>query len=363
MTYDRNERIRRAAILVASLDDVMAEALLGDLPPLDAARVLAELEQMESLDPEEQADVLEEFRRATRRSGDQAGAVEFSYSSAPEPREMENLAAGRPAAEAAAPAAGGELYDADAAAMAELLAREQPQIIAAALGRLDSERGAAVFAALPPELQSEALERLARLAPADEEAVLEVESLLRQQVDQQREHRQRAAAGVELAHKILARTAPERRAVLMARIPGSGAARPAAPARRSAAAPVAQQAMHLASALDRHRTEPPIDEAYDAPGSPATGLRPLEDVSDELMMLNDAELVAALRTAGEQTVQRALAASGERLVDRVARMLPRRQARTLRKLLRSFGPAGLVELRAAQHELLHIADQQRGVAA
>lgn len=361
MTYDRNERIRRAAILVASLDEAMAEALLGDLPPLDAAKVLAELERMDSLDPEEQADVLEEFRRATRRSGAEAGGVEFAYSTAPEAPVVQDLSAGRPAAEAASPGVGS---DADAAAMAELLAREQPQIIAAALSRLGAERGAAVFAALPAELQAEALERLSRLAPADEEAVLEVESLLLRQLDERREHRERAAAGVALAHKILAKTAPDRRAVLLARLPGGRSAPPSAAPRRPTAPPMAQQAIHLASTIDRQRDEAPFNSTYDdGPWQAADGEAPQEDVSDELMMLSDAELVAALRAAGEQTVQRALAASGERLVDRVARMLPRRQARKLRKLLQSFGPARLVELRQAQHELLRIAHEQHEFAA
>jgi len=358
MPYDSNERIRRAAILVASLDDAMAEALLDDLPQPEAAKVLACLERMDALDPDEQADVLAEFRRAARRRGDQAGAVEFAYSTAPAAAHSADVDA-RPPAPATS-----DGPDADAAAMAGLLAREQPQIIAAALARLGSERGAAVFAALPAELQSEALERLARLAPADEEAVLEVESLLMRQVDQQREHRQRAAAGVELAHRILAHTAPERRAVLLTKIPGGASPQAAAP--RPTATPMAQQALHLASAVDRQRdaSHAAADDDGDGEEWLATESRlPLEDVSDKLMQLSDVELVAALRTAGEQTVQRALAASGQRLVDRVARMLPRRQARTLRRLLRSFGPAGLAEMRAAQHELLNIADRQRGVAA
>jgi hypothetical protein len=42
MGYEKTDRIRRAAILVASLDEPLAERLLADLPPTEAARVLAE---------------------------------------------------------------------------------------------------------------------------------------------------------------------------------------------------------------------------------------------------------------------------------------------------------------------------------
>src|SRR4029079_5222453 len=97
-------------------------------------------------------------------------------------------------------------YDADVATMAELLAREQPQIIAAALSRLGGDVGAAVFAALPSDLHAEVLDRVAHLAPADEEAVLDVQTQLLQKVDERRAHRERVAAGAELAQKLIART-------------------------------------------------------------------------------------------------------------------------------------------------------------
>jgi flagellar motor switch protein FliG len=63
MSYDRPDRIRRAAILVASLDEPLAEQLLAELPHGEASRILSEAERLESIDAEEQQDVLAEFRR------------------------------------------------------------------------------------------------------------------------------------------------------------------------------------------------------------------------------------------------------------------------------------------------------------
>ena len=67
MNRQRAERIRRAAILVASLDEALAERILAAPPPQEAAQVLDEAERLETIDPEEQQDVVAEFRRMSRR--------------------------------------------------------------------------------------------------------------------------------------------------------------------------------------------------------------------------------------------------------------------------------------------------------
>jgi flagellar motor switch protein FliG len=368
MSYTRTERIRRAAILVASLDESLAEQILAALPAAERERVLDEADRLESIDPDEQQDVLAEFRRMTRGTHGGRATVEFAYSrddwattARSEEASMRQTAAVE-LAEATAPVEvrASMLSDADAAAMAELLSHEHPQIVAAALSRLGDEQSAAVFAALPPYLQAEALERLATLAPADEDAVQDVHSQLQHRLQQRREHQARTAAGAELVRKILARTPAAQRVVLLERLGRQdAAAAPAAPERRDArhvvppgaayVDPFAQQAKDLASAVRRARSEP-LESA------PA-----LEDRSAELELLSDDALVAALRLAGESTVLRALAVSGEAFVKRVTNMLPRRQGRKLRTMLRNLGPARLVELQMAQNELLRLAHDYAAV--
>jgi flagellar motor switch protein FliG len=355
MTYDRTDRIRRAAILVASLDEALSEQLLAQLPAGEAARVRAEAEGLEAIDPDEQQDVLAEFRRLSRAHGREGNGVEFSPSTS-EAQDSETVvdaaAAGSMSAEAPA------LNDSEAVAMAELLALEHPQIVAAALTRLGHDQSAAVFAALPTEVQAQALERLAALAPADEDALLEVESQLQLHVRQQRDRQQRAAAGAELVRKILARTPEAQRMALLERLsPPTVEERPRdstppVAAHQVAATndpvpravdPVAQQARNLASAVRRVQAAGGLERAS------------LEDRSAELEQLDAASLVVALRTAGETTVLRALAASGDAFLERVAKMLPRRQAKKLRKMLRGLGPTRLAELHQAQHDLIQLA--------
>jgi flagellar motor switch protein FliG len=371
MSYARTERIRRAAILVASLDEPLAKQILAALPPAERERVLDEADRLESIDEDEQADVLAEFRRMTRGTRGVESAVEFAYSRSNGATTARTEAASMPQAAAAElPEAtepvevrGPAASEADAAAMAELLSHEHPQIIAAALSRLDEEQSAAVFAALPPHLQSEALDRLATLAPADEDAVQEVQSQLERRLQQRREYQARTAAGAEMVRKILARTPPAQRVILLERMgrPDATSALQLAAAERRTAPndpsprtayvdAMAQQARDLASAVRRSR---------DAPSDVAPER---EDLSADLELLSDDSLVAALRLAGEATVLRALAVSGEAFVKRVTNMLPRRQARKLRGMLRNLGPTRLIELQRAQHELLRLAHDCAAVA-
>lgn len=370
MTYDRTDRFRRAAILVTSLDDALAEQILAGLPPAERERVLDEAEQLESIDADEQADVLAEFRRMTRGGRGETAAVEFEYSrhddeGAGRAKEAELSQSTATSAPASAQASSTGLSDADATAMAELLSHEHPQIVAAALSRLGDEPSAAVFAQLPQSVQAEALERLASLAPADEEAVQEVETQLQHRLQQRREHQARTAAGAALVQKILSRTPAAQRTVLLERLAVKDTTAAAAPTpsvdRRQTVLPaiaesasvdsLAYQAKYLATAVRRAQ----VTGAH----SPT----PLEDRSEELDLLSDEALVAALRMAGEVTVLRALAASGEMFLKRVTNMLPRRQARKLRNMLRDLGPTRLADLHAAQHELLRLAHDCAAVEA
>jgi flagellar motor switch protein FliG len=337
---------------VASLDEALAESLLRAMPTQEATKVLAELDRIEEIDPEEQQDVLDEFRRAARHAEAPASAVEFTYSApvaVPSPPPA-------PAADAALAAA-----DADASAMAEVLTQEHPQIIAAALSRLDADRAAAVFAALPSYLHAEVLERVSRLAPADEEAVLEVESQLLRKVDERRAWRERAAAGAELARNLISKTAPAQRVVLLERlsVKKSPPAIAPAPSRHGGSTTAvdgsawSRQATHLQTAI----RESEVAEYYYDDAAAANKNVVLEDQSAALMALSDETLLAALRSVDNETGQRALAASNEKLIKRITRKLPRRQARSLRRLLRTFGPTRLADLRQAQQELLRVAEE------
>jgi flagellar motor switch protein FliG len=382
MNHQRTDRIRRAAILVASLDEAVAEQMLASLSPDEQALVLDEVERLDELDPQEFADVLAEFRSVARRDRTETDAVEFTYSD-PHKREV----AVKPAAAAnsdgrAVEAGDSAAVDAEVAAIVDLLSNEQPQIIAVALSRLSHDQGSAVFAALPSWLQPEVLDRIATLQPADDAAAAEVEALLMTRMEHHRQQRRQAAVGAELARRIIRRTSPEHQQTLLARIArvdagqrsGGTSAETMPPERRDETV-VAQQAQNLASAvrLSRLGERTPAyelvgedagaafeqfeSESLDsAVRSPAMH----DDLSGDLERLSDEALLAALQQADEQLVHRALAASSEKFLKRVIGKLSRRQARSVRKQLRAMGPTRLADLRQAQFDLLQLT---RGRAA
>jgi len=377
MNHERNERIRRAAILVASIDESLAEQMLDSLPASEATKILAEVDRLGEIEPDEQRDVLDEFRRAGRRDAEPANAVEFTYS-APQHVAVEPL----PAMEATAATATDDIAaEAEAALIAELLSAEHSQTIAVALSRMSHEQGAAVFAQLAATLQEDVLNRLANLQITDESAVCELETELQQRIVLQRQRRERAAASAELARRIVAKTAPMQRDSLLARITHPEQKSTATPTESLAASLSERQTRELQDAIQKARelvaTQEKLldgdhssfeawtdghgdDEDFDDAFAPTL----LEDRSDDLERLTDAALLRALQAADERTVQLALSCSSERFLRRVATKLPRAAAARLRTAVRSIGPTRLIDLRAAQHELLHLAEPvARGVAA
>jgi hypothetical protein len=228
---------------------------------------------------------------------------------------------------------------------------------------------------LPLELQPEVIDRLANLQVADESAVLEVESHLQQRVVERRAHRERAAAGAELARRIVARTPLALREALLSRVgvaPEGHAVAARMPRDNYAprpqgghAGPVAEQAVTLALVVRQAHSSYATQNAYEArdpaifAAAPPTPLADpaivVEDCSADLEKLSNESLFGALRIADESLVQQALAASSDRLVRRVMKMLRRRDAQRLRRLLRSLAPTRLADLRQAQVRFLEIA--------
>lgn len=380
MNYDRNERIRRAAILVASLDERLAEQMLDNLPVAEAEKILAEVDRLgDEIDPDEQRDVLDEFRRAGRTSRDMSAGVEFTYS-APQPAPVTPMA--KPVVSAEELQAAEAVKAAEAALIAELLSVEHPQTIAVALSRMDHEQGAAVFAGLPPALQPDVIDRLANLQITDEAAVTELQTELHQRIEVQRQRRERAAAGAEMARKIVSRTSPMQRDSLLARLSPHAAIAAATTASQATPEPVvtAEQILEVEAAVRRARElvaeqhellDDETSTGFEAwADDDASDVLPmefseslLEDRSRDLESLSDAALLRALQQADEQTVYRALACSSERFLSRVAAKLPRRAAAQLRSSVRSIGPTRLIELRAAQHRLLALAESSQRAAA
>ena len=155
--------------------------MLAELPPQEAARLLAEVERLGEIDPEEQRGRAGGVSpHCAPRGARTSDAVEFTYS-APASRQAvaaneRHRSSGRRAVRRRPAVERCRRRGAMAGAACRTSIRRPSRRRSSRLG---DEQGAAVFAALPAELQAEVLDRLARLAAGGRRArCMEVESQL-----------------------------------------------------------------------------------------------------------------------------------------------------------------------------------------
>ena len=147
--------LRRAALLVASLDRFAADQLLESMPPEAAQAVRDQMVSMSDVDATERQQVMRDFLQSdeiTQRSFDACGS---SLTRSPQvTRERLEVDADD------------TLSRASERAIAECLSDELPQAIAVALSQLPARRASEIVAHLPVAQQAQVLERLVELDPA-----------------------------------------------------------------------------------------------------------------------------------------------------------------------------------------------------
>jgi flagellar motor switch protein FliG len=314
--------IRKAAILVASLDSTTAESLLAELPAAEAACVRAALTSLGRLDPAEQRTVIDEF---VRRGAQAPRAV--PRASVPRPHLFDaNVSAATPVAVGEAAVGKGltlltpdsrpfEFLDhAPGEDLASLVADETPARIALVLAHLPPERAAEVLAALSPGVQAETLRALVDLDGADRETVAEVEQSLATRWAGALEARAKNGAGLAAAARILEAAEGQGDAQLLRN--------------------VARHDGELAGQLTQELL-----------------------AVDDIDQLDDESVAAVFEAADPELAILALAGSSEKLVARLMRRLPRREASLMRHALENLGPTRLSDVDAARRELFRRARQ------
>lgn len=355
---ERERQLRKAAIFVASLDEVLAERMLADLSSDDAQAVRKAVARLDTIDPEEQSDIVAQFRRSTRLSAPRSTeGVELDTSLMARIEQHDTGA--WETATVKPPAPWEMLTEAETATLVDALSREHPQTVAVVISRLEHAAAAQILSLLSPDLQTEVLGRLAELDPADQQSVQVVEAHLAQWIQRQRDRKQRLAAGVELVGRILQNTPTGQRTAILARLSNS---------KPELAGKIGQPAPSCISTTESRQSptqdvkkpfnpeinyrQPPLPARLPEPPAPTSA-----DPLGELERLDDATLMTTLTQADRQAVTLALAGASEELMNRILRRLPRRQAKDFRRQLRDIGPTRLSDMLAAQQQLAHHARQ------
>jgi len=317
-----DQGIRKAAILLDSLEPPAAGALLRQLPREQAQRVRRAVIDLGKIDAAERRRVLEEFLRlgpkrpAEPTSAATSGGVELAG------RLAEFATGGEPSGRASRESgSGGEnsrpfqfLEEAEADKLARLLAAERPQTIALVLAHLAPQQAGNVLVRFSPALMADVVRRLIDLEETEPEILKEVEAALQsrflQQVCRQRQ-----------------------------RVAGLGAM------------------VSILRAADRRCASRILDNLASFDGALAERLGPRPVPFEALARLNHENLTRLVQAAGPGLLQTSLIGARPELVERYLRVCTEDQKQRILAELEQPGPFRLGDVERARRRLVEIARQ------
>ena len=351
--------IRKAAILISTLESASADALLDQMEPEGAERVRNALMDLEGIAADEQEQIIAEFMSSAPAGAGRAG-VEFDESLVrrlaedPPAHASRGLAADEPPFEF--------LHNADPGMLAAYLEKEQPQTAAAVIAQLPPEQAAEVLERMPAATSTEALRRMAWLDQLAPEVLLDLARELRAALLPKLRSKETQLAGLASVQAVLSAIHGPRRSELLDRLAeqdqrlvrqlGYGPADhdPPSPAPR---AEVTSFRYRLeppyAAAQNRGRAALGDQKAY-LEHEGATGLE-----FADLLSLDERSLRRVFAAADVSVLVLALTGAEEKFTRRILSGLPPREAEVLRQRLNHPGPLRLRDIEQAQQEIARLA--------
>jgi flagellar motor switch protein FliG len=329
----REAGIRKAAILVASLDQAAADALLDCLSPEQSAQVRQAVMTLDEIGPEELDQVIGEFRRiGPLIPGESPAGIELDGLTPPK-IACENASIGETSQSSdsldfdaeksldgfdevgesdAEPF--GFLHCAEDEDLARLLGSERPQTAALVLSRLPSDRAGRILECFAPAMQVEVVRRLTDLENADPEVLREVEKSLETRLSRYFAAKNERSAGPEAVAEILGACDPKSRRRILDNIASS---------------------------------DTPLAERF--------GRRPIR--FEDLARLDDATLAAILQAAEPEVVQAAMLGTPPALFKRFLRCVDPEESRRLRRCLSHPDPIRLSDVEDSMRQLAALAER------
>ena len=306
---------QRAAILLMSLGETDAAALLKQLDAREVQRVGAAMAELKEVSRDQMNSVLGSFiGTADGRAGVATNSQDYV-------RRVLVQAVGKQKADllldrlttTGQPGQGIEqLKWMEAKAVAQIIVNEHPQIIAIVLSHLAADQSAAVLALLPPEIRTDALMRIATLNEVPQTALNELDQLVEKQANAAPAPVVRRVGGAKTVAEILNSMEREKSAEEMTRI---------------------QQAN---------------DELHQK-------IKDLLFVFDDLLRVDDRGIQTLLREVGSDSLALALRGAEPEVQDKILKNMSKRAAEILKDDMEARGPVKLVEVEAAQKEIIVIA--------
>ena len=187
--------LRKVAIVISCLDREGADLLLAQMAEKDAQLVRQAIFELDTIDPKEQRQVLDEFLRA----GTKAGRAEEADSRVLFSRVRQAEAPSRGSSRERLFESLGEMAP---EGLAGILAAERPQTIALVLSHLPPELSGKVLLQFPAQVQPEIFRRLVDLEETDPEILSAIEESLRTRLSQTFALPRRRVAGLSAVEGI-----------------------------------------------------------------------------------------------------------------------------------------------------------------
>jgi flagellar motor switch protein FliG len=305
---------RSAAMLLVSLGEADAAAVLKHLDPKVVQRVGAEMAHLDSVSREQMGTVLNGFALAVSdQPGGEQGSDEFV-------RRVLQSALGDERAGgmidriALSPSSQGldALKWMDARAIFELARDEHPQIIAIFLAYLDADHGAGVLALFPKAVQAELVMRVAALDGVQPDALNRLEEVLARQAAGKTGRQSSKLGGRKVASALL-------------------------------------------NLVESGGDGPVMESIRKADEQLAQSLQELMFVFENLLEVDDRGIQELLRNVPADKLPVALRGADEAIKAKFFKNMSERAAEMLRDDMETRGPVKLSDVEAAQKEIITIA--------
>ncbi len=334
--------LRKAAILIRSLDADTSAGLLAQLSSAEAKELRAAIKALGPVDDEERADVSAEFRRiGPIAAEDPSQTVELNFSAAATTaQDVPTPVVPRPIARPFE-----FLEQARVESLVPYLAREHAQTVAVVLSYLPPARAAQVLAALPEILQSQTIERLSVLGDIDPNSVQVLEQELADWVTRQQAIRVRPTPRSDTVAAILAAANDDARRGILANLLKHN---------RDLAQHLTPSAPEIKAAPKRESTRAPEPLPNSAPiATRRPRLPPLH--FEDVARLDRPALTAVLKSIDSEVLIIALVGASNFLVERIVAELPSQVTKAFRQRITCVGPTRLRDVEAAQQEVATVA--------
>jgi flagellar motor switch protein FliG len=372
------DKLRMAAILVATLDEDTADALLEQMPAEIVAKVRRAMVELEEPDGDEQLTVIREFFQ----DPDYTECLPASEGVELSPELQRKLGVSPPEPAHRMPPAPLErarnrppeqfqfLEQASVDELVQLLSEQHPQVAAIVLARISPDKSAGVLRHFATEVQVEILQRIADSQLPDRDILLELEQQLQRRMIHRSLEPVFASPGMDAVQAILSAARHEDCSALMERLrqvdqrllrhaPGSVSSLVREPAAGDplAAGSAGSYMRDEDTAAVLSMPKPPGGQERRSTG--VDGIRTDGTIHwqfSDIMRLGHSELARLFQAADPRDLLVALAGADRSFVARILGGLPADDGRRLRQRLRELGPLHPDDVREAQRRLAKLAD-------